>query len=568
MLETHIAEIDLDTLVKRVREELERLGDKHPSLELGLHPEPDPEPGPEPGPRPDSASDPAPEPRPDSGPDAAPSPAADNAGRPCPEPLPCTPPGGQVFYKDLDAFWGPDFIEQAYRAILGRPPDLKGATHFGDALCSGRLTKAEVVLKLRRSPEGRSHAVRLRGLLPALVGAVWRKIPGIGKLFRRLDAFQHSMAAVPVEVLQAVQRRFNSYEQLVGHLREVVQRRLENYEQLADHLREVVHPRLQAHDGKLDALDAGLHGFREEVLRRLERLQEQVDHLLSKDLPGHLHNQAQAIARVRAALADHQRWHGTSVAGRTSPAATPTADRVGLHTPSQNTHTGHSVTEEPYPLLDALYTSLEDAFRGSTESIHERLRFYLPYVSRLPLDLVPVPVVDAGCGRGEWLELLQSEGIQAIGVDMNPLMVARCREKGLTAVEADAIQHLQGQAPGCVGAITAFQLIEHLELDQLIRFLDAAYQALAPGGMLLCETPNPENLMVSCYSFYLDPTHRHPIPPPVAVFLLESRGFCDVAVVRPPRAAGSHPEDEPDLPPLLRKLLFSEEDYAVIGYKP
>lgn len=552
VLETQIAEIDLDTLVKRVRQELERLGEKQPSLEPLLDPAP---------PKPQECHQ-----------DLNSPPPADSTVLPCPQQLPCAPAGSTVDYKTLDAFWGPHFVEQAYRAVLGRPPDAEGATHYTDALLSGRLTKAEVVAQLRRSAEGRTHRVRIRGLLPALAGAVWRKIPGIGKLFRRLDALEHSVASVPMETFRAMLRRLESYQNTM----------MEAHNVLAAHLREVVHPRLQALDSNVEALDGTLrelhgrvtsldgssYGFRENVLRRLEHLQDRLDHLLAEDLPGHLHNHAQAIALLRAALADHQRQHTPLVEWRTSRPSANIVQQPAPRTTSNDADPEPCLTEERHRLMDALYTSLEDAFRGPVENIRERLRFYLPYLRTLPLDLVPTPVVDAGCGRGEWLELLQSEGVQAIGVDMNPVMVARCCEKRLAAVEDDAIHYLQSLASGCVGAVTAFQLIEHLGLEDLIRFLDAAYQALAPGGMLLCETPNPENLLVSSYSFYLDPTHRHPIPPPVAVFLLESRGFCDVAVVRPPRVGRSGPEVEKDLPSVLRKLLFCEEDYAVIGYKP
>lgn len=499
MLESKIPEIDLNTLMARVRAEVARLGEETPPVDDAADPDPAP-----------STLDQAMN---------GPSRATDGwcamaAAEAHDQDLSCTAPRAVIHYRDLDAYFGPRFVHQAYGAVLGRPPDAESLVRFAAALLSGRLTKPEVVFHLRRSAEGRAFGVKVRGLLPALAGTLWRKIPGIGKILRRLDALEHAVAGRA------------------------------SLDRLEARLREVVHPRLDALSGALSGLERSVASLREELQR-----------LLTKDPLAHLHQHAQAIAGLREALADLRGQLGAEWHCRQPVGSTPSAP------PEPQPNVGARATE-------SFHTALEDAFRGAPDKIYERLRFYLPYVLRMPLDFAPLPVVDAGCGRGEWLDLLRSEGVNAIGVDLNALMVSRCLERGLSAVEADAVQYLLSKVPGRVGVVTAFQFIEHLSLDDLIRFLDAAYRALVPGGMVLLETPNPENLMVSCYSFYMDPTHRHPIPPPLAVFLLESVGFCDVAVVRPPRAGESSEHDaEENLPPLLHKLLFSPEDYAVIAHK-
>ncbi len=609
MIETQISEIDLETLTKRVREELDRLKQEMPfSIERFLTPTQPCEAPPvesvnmPQAPHPESASLDGPMPLPvesSNVPPASHQPPNESSPAP-PEAPPVTPPGAEVDFRSLNVYAAGRFVDHAYRAVLGRAPDSDGFAHLVDALCSGRVTKAELVAHLRWSPEGRAHGVRVRGLWHALALSAFRKIPLLGGLLRRLDALEHAGARQAEETAAQIESIHNAAarqaeetaariesihnaaarqaEEKAAQIKAIhsdIQEAIrESHHMLASHLQEVVHPRL-------DALQNGLENLRQALFPAIQDLQQRFHELLSKEPLGHLQNHARAIAQLREALADHQRrlafwtqcWPPPlplSASQQTQPQASSdsacanSADAKEPHTPA---HLAFAADARER-LLDAFYTSLEEAFRGDSMEIRERLRFYLPYVQKLSLDLAPVPVIDAGCGRGEWLDLLRSEGYEAVGVDMNRLMVARCREKGLHAVEADAVEYLRRVGPGCVGAVTAFQLIEHLDLQDLVRFLDAAFECLVPGGMLLCETPNPENLLVSSYSFYLDPTHKHPIPPPVAVFLLESAGFCDVAVLRPPRTPPPESEEIRNLPKLLQKILLAEEDYAVIGYKP
>lgn len=571
MIETRIPEIDLETLVKHVREELRRLHETPPEGDAS-------------GPKADPAESPPVETQVFS----TACPTTEVSSPALSDDLPQTPPGAVVDFRDLDAHWAGRFVDLAYRTVLGRAPDPEGLAYRLEALCTGRLTKAEVVARLRWSPEGRTHGVRIQGLLPALARAALRKIPIFGRILRHLDALTHRTTRQLEEFsaqMQSFCARQNTIVQtqsvVTAHLQDVVHPRLEALQNaletqsaLTAQLQDVVHPRLEALKNAVDALRA-------ELLPPVESLQRNLQDLLSKDPIGHLQNHARAIAQVREALADHQRRLASWAERWSAPHGALSVTEATPRTPADSAQATPDETPEDTALplqarardvqerlFDAFYTSLEQAFRGDSKDIENRLRFYLPYLQKLPLDLAPLPVVDAGCGRGEWLELLRAEGYEALGVDTNRLMVARCREKGLNAVEADAIRLLKELPPGGTGAVTAFQLIEHLELEDLIRFVDAAYECLVPGGMLLCETPNPENLIVSSYSFYLDPTHRRPIPPPVAVFLLESAGFCDVAIVRPPRVRPPESQEMHGIPPLLQKLLFAEEDYAVIGYKP
>lgn len=225
------------------------------------------------------------------------------------------------------------------------------------------------------------------------------------------------------------------------------------------------------------------------------------------------------------------------------------------------------------PTHDELYQDFEDAFRGSVDEVTEVLREYVPFVSHLAGG--QHAVLDVGCGRGEWLTLCRDAAIPAYGVDTNTRAVSRGAERGLDVRLGDALEHLREVPDGSLGAITSFHVVEHLPFDVVLELTDSALRALAPGGVLIYETPNCRNLQVGATSFWLDPTHLRPVHPTTLGFLLEHRGFVDVEVI------GLHPrEDEsadfrsPDLDDAVNgfldatgKLLFTSHDVCVIGRK-
>lgn len=230
-------------------------------------------------------------------------------------------------------------------------------------------------------------------------------------------------------------------------------------------------------------------------------------------------------------------------------------------------------TEPPFAGLTAIeeqvYVDFELRFRGSRDEVMARQRDAIPFV----VDLVgsSYPLVDVGCGRGEWLELLQELGVRAYGVDTNAEMVAEVHARGLEGVAGDAIAHLEGLQPSSVQAVSGFHIAEHLSLADLGRLVDAALLALRPGGLLLLETPNPTNLAVGAAAFYLDPTHVRPLHPEFLTFLLESRGFSGVETrfVHPLREDAPQPAPDGTAPGVDRLLaaghwaLFGPQDYIV-----
>jgi SAM-dependent methyltransferase len=222
--------------------------------------------------------------------------------------------------------------------------------------------------------------------------------------------------------------------------------------------------------------------------------------------------------------------------------------------------------------MDAMYAEFEEVFRGPSVHVTEVVKEYLPDV--LALDRHG-PIVDLGSGRGEWLELLKDAGVDAYGVDLNQEFVEQCQARGLKVLLADACEHLAGVSERSLSAVTAFHLVENVSIDRVIELIDLSVRALQPGGLLILETPNPENLVVGASSFYVDPSHVRPLPPDLLAFLVEARGLADVETrFLHPNAASNlrSPRDtEPwsgDLAPLVEAVnarLYGPQDYAVIG---
>ena len=182
-------------------------------------------------------------------------------------------------------------------------------------------------------------------------------------------------------------------------------------------------------------------------------------------------------------------------------------------------------------------------------------------------------VLDLGSGRGIFLQLLKDKGIGGYGVDLDPRMVAQCREKGLEAHEVDALTHLRQIEAGSVDGLYARHLAEHVLPGELVEILRACRRALAPGAPLVFVTPNPATLTVGAHTFWLDPQHLRPIPPELFKFYLEVEGFTEVEIRTFEPTENRLREDVPEGPirdnvKLLNRTLFGDRDYAVIGCAP
>lgn len=227
-----------------------------------------------------------------------------------------------------------------------------------------------------------------------------------------------------------------------------------------------------------------------------------------------------------------------------------------------NHHTAHR--------YDSTYVAFEDIFRGSREEIKARQSIYLPLLIDNNIGSAERPVLDLGCGRGEWIELLREHGFEASGVDRNERMVDDCRSAGLQVAQSDVLPYLRALPDTSLGAVTSFHMIEHLPFDATLALVDESLRVLRSGGILMLETPNPQNILVGSYSFHFDPSHLKPLPSPMLRFFVEARGFCDVHVreLHPYPDSVRFPDDGKGMASRLNDYLYGPQDYAVIGRKP
>ena len=231
------------------------------------------------------------------------------------------------------------------------------------------------------------------------------------------------------------------------------------------------------------------------------------------------------------------------------------------------------------------YVGFEDAFRGSTDDIRERLASYVPYFQDT------TEVLDAGCGRGEFLELLRERGVPSLGIDLNREMVEQCQELGLTVDVGDLLSFLQRQPDKSLGGLFASQVVEHLEPDYLLKALDAAFHKLRPGSKIILETINVASWSAFFESYVRDITHTMPLHPETLRYLVTASGFQKVEIAFKSPCAEQNklesvpaprPEDSQPVPVSLKNLIvafnenteklnalmFTDQDYAIIGERP
>ena len=240
--------------------------------------------------------------------------------------------------------------------------------------------------------------------------------------------------------------------------------------------------REQLVDARLDALAAG-----EEQIRAVLAVVQQASVVLKREI---------------ARLAPSQQETAASGPAPTTPAGRPAA------------------TQAFGPALDAYkYLAFEDRFRGSREDIRTRLTTYLPIFAGAS------DVLDVGCGRGEFLELLAGAGVSARGIDLNHEMAETCRARGLDVIEADAVSYLSSLPDGSLGGLFAAQVVEHLPPAYLLSLLELAFHKLRPGGRLVLETLNPACWVAFFESYIRDITHVWPLHPETLQFLVIASGF-------------------------------------------
>jgi len=461
--------------------------------------------------------------------------------------------------RDLLALPETEFVRACYLAFRGREAEPEELARQRDRLLTWQVSRLRIVREIRASSEARNYGGRVEGLSkvlardrlywspPAKAGRfVARLFQFLRDLPKRLDAVEQA-GRHAAAVIAALQSGAAADRHVARNQARHMQERMSAIRQVIEEARNSLSLRSDAIERTAAALAARANATEFSIV------QAQSD-LANLDI---------MLADQRTALVDH--WRAIlDQKLRTEAllsAAQPNAD-------SGDRRLSRQMEREKEHLLDPLYLSFEDRYRGSRDDVKERQRVYLPRVEECVTATERGAAVDIGCGRGEWLELMAEAGIAAQGFDLNRIAVEECRARGLDVVLEDGIEALRRLPESTLSAITSFHVIEHLPFETLISLLDHALHVLRPGGILILETPNPANLLVAAERFYYDPTHRNPLPSELVSYLVKSRGFERVEIVplHPANWPESRDYEDPMLA-LLQKKLFGPQDYGVVGWK-
>jgi SAM-dependent methyltransferase len=354
---------------------------------------------------------------------------------------------------------------------------------------------------------------------------------------------------------------------------------------VVDHINRTMAIGLEAHLASIQTVEwvenniDGYRDARDEIQRHLEALlaRERRNDTAVHALAAQHEDLRAALGVVQQAAHSLKREvERLSAANPKSPSPPPLGDNS---TPETRVTTP-GVNSQFDDLDSHKYVGFEDQFRGSPHEIRRRVEEYLPIFQSA------TDVLDVGCGRGEFLELLRERNVRARGIDINPAMVEVCRGTGLAAEATDALAYLGTLPDSSLGGLFAAQVVEHLEPRYLMRLLDAAFDKLRPGAPIVLETINPACWFAFFESYIRDLTHVRPVHPDTLKYLLVATGFQRVEIAyRAPypetdklqalsRSSGAPTPVDDMIETLnanvekINRLLFTYLDYAAIGKRP
>lgn len=483
------------------------------------------------------------------------------------------------------------------------------AAHFNSYVEGARQADMEFARRVQQQVEtattsAAAACTTLRHEFKSHLGAqIQEQAHHLAALRQRFESAETTAAAASATFRYEIQSFVESLSQRVD--RALVEQRDAIEKQYSDRLFEM--------ERKLASLEAALSSLKSENESVQENAQIREESLVSslraasaghKDLSTRYDTQRQdflELAELCAALAHRQESveTGLSAARVMTDSLLPALrDRLvelaGTIEPADRNaivaETAKEIERAQSSEADAFYAALEARFRGPRATIRERQSRYIPLVEDARSRVATYPpvsratnethvlerlsdgygVLDLGSGRGEWLELLKEQKIPALGVELNRFFLQTCEQRGINVVAANLVEFLASAPNDSVAVVTGFHIIEHLPFPVLQEVIKNCVRILRRGGIAIFETPNPGNILTSALNFRLDPTHRHPIHPALAQFLLEIGGFSNVRLEYLHAYDESHHVgDRGD--PLAERFnayFHGPQDYAVIGTKP
>ena len=412
--------------------------------------------------------------------------------------------------EDFLKYHDKDFIYFAYKAILKREPDPSGYNNYLFKLRNGELDKVDIVVSLCKSLEGRAKGTKVKNINFYYVKCGIKRIPVISYFLKWLNLF--------LKLPKVIKNLEVENKYYYGNLRD-------HWEKIS---REVQF-KIREIETKVSDLSHKVTEEGKEVLNKLADLElkssEVVDKL--KEL------EVKEIPKILEV--DKESYLSRAIS---------------------SSHLSHPELTQKGQDKDVFFYLFENVFRGEQKDIKERQRYYLKYVLEVAKNTQGEIFLDAGCGRGEFLELLQENNIPYLGIEINEFETNFLKQKGLNVKNSDILEYLSNTNKNLMG-ISCFQVIEHLDITYLKKFIELAYKRIAEHGIIILESVNP-HCPFALSRFYVDLTHIRPYPPETIKFLLEWYGFREVKIIF------SAPVTENIR---SRELCMNYQDYAVIGRK-
>ncbi len=384
--------------------------------------------------------------------------------------------------EDFTKYCDEAFIDNAYQLILNRSADPQGKMNYLRRLRDGSMSKIQIITLLHFSKEGQSQNITIEGAKVQYVLSVLYKLPLISYIAK---------STVTILTLPKLLQRINQHENYASSEFVNIKNR---HSQVVEELK-----------------TKGTISEQEKLKQKLKTKAE------VKDLETYLHS----INYAKQNMLETQKNIQVLVDEAKKRLPQDSFDKKEIL----------SIVEEAEHNFDSFYVSFEDCFRGTKQEIKDKLKVYLPYVNTF-LDTTTkkdIQILDVGCGRGEWLELLADNGYKSTkGIDLNRVMVQISKEANQDVECVDVIAYLKSLKDETLSIITGFHIIEHLPFEVLMRLFEESLRVLKKGGMIIYETPNPRNILVGSSDFYLDPTHISPLHPATLKFLVTHTGFTGV----------------------------------------
>ena len=454
------------------------------------------------------------------------------------------------------------FIDAAYRALLRRPADALGAQTYREKLDQG-YGQMFVLAALHASVEARHTKTALAGFgMAPLVYNGWRVGRRIGLtaparlLSNAYSAWRHLRLAASGRLgsqLWQTSDRVNQAEAQHQNLAAAT----------AQRLNEMALAHRQQQDGAAaiaQRMDEVMHAQKQDQQTIALLRKQNIEHNTFYGELQRAHSAFEAQSRFELQLLRARILTLQQRALVRPDTKVVAADTAEVPAASQISHLQHD--------LDDYYLAFENAHRGSHADIATKIMPYLGKLATLAPEVLVLPMVDMGCGRGEWLELLREQGFEAMGLDLSTAMVQHCRDRGLHAEHTDAQYWLAKQSDDSLAMVSGFHIVEHLPFEQLFQLISQIWRVLAPGGVLILETPNPENVLVGSHTFYHDHTHRNPITPTSLQFLLGYHGFVSQEVLRlNPYPAADRVQENGLFSERFNGHMYGPQDYGIVARK-